>query len=120
MNLDHPTLIVHCTSAVAPVCGDNLSFPVYPEPILPVTTPMQFDPAGNYLFITDISIHSVVIAKVDRKRKVIKETGSFIPGIHESLLVLTARWFARSTKRTSDSTFSLRLPGLITAHGSVS
>ena len=73
----NPSPIISCTSSMAPVCGDNLSFP---GSILPVTTPMQFDPAGNYLFITDTSINSIVIANIDLSKKLIKETGISIPG----------------------------------------
>jgi hypothetical protein len=112
----NPAPIVNCTSAMAPVCGDNLSFPL---PSLPVTTPLQFDPAGNFLFITDTSIHSIVIANIDLKKKVIKETGSFIPGNPLVSFSTDGKLVCAVDKKSVGLYIFDSSSGLITTHSSV-
>jgi 6-phosphogluconolactonase (cycloisomerase 2 family) len=66
--------VVHCTSAMAKVCGDTLT-----------NGSVQFAPSGRYLFINDVSIRSVVVVGIDLKQHLLAETGGSLPGNPQSI-----------------------------------
>jgi len=61
-----PTPLIACDATMLAVCGDSSS--------------TQFSPAGKYLFVNDYTIQSVVVLDIDLNDKLLKETGSSIPG----------------------------------------
>ncbi len=69
-----PKLLFFCGASMLQVCSDTLNYPV----------PFQYDPSGQYLFINDSTINSVVIAAVDFTNKRLTETGDSFPSVNPS------------------------------------
>jgi len=69
-----PKLLFFCGASMLQVCSDTLNYPV----------PFQYDPSGQYLFINDSTINSVIIAAVDFTNKRLTETGDSFPSVNPS------------------------------------